>query len=92
MGSSQRPRRGQTEAVSIAAALSNSLAGTLTAQLRQIEQLSSWRSNRELRHWHKQFVEARDLLATRPPQRVHIPTVEAPDADNITWMELTGAR
>ena len=42
----------------------NSLAGYLTNQIRQIEHLNSWRTNRELRHWHRQFSEARTLLTT----------------------------
>ena len=71
----------------------NSLAGCLTNQIRQIEQLSSWSSNRELRHWHRQFSEARPHLTARPPARVdrYAPT-ELPDDDNATWMELIGTR
>jgi hypothetical protein len=70
----------------------NSLAGYLTNQIRQIEHLNSWRTNRELRHWHRQFSEARTLLTTRPPERVDKYTVELPDDDNATWLEVVGAR
>lgn len=71
----------------------NSLAGCLTNQIRQIEQLGGWNNNRDLRHWHKQFSEARLLLTTRPPARVDRYTpAELPDDDNATWMELIGAR
>lgn len=71
----------------------NSLAGYLTNQIRQIEQLNSWSGNRELRHWHRQFSEARLLLAARPPVRVdRYAPAELPDDDNATWLELIGAQ
>ena len=71
----------------------NNVAGCLTAQIREIERLSSWNHNRELRHWHKQFSEARRLLTTRPPQKVdRYAPPELADDDNCSWMELIGAR
>jgi hypothetical protein len=50
-----------------AATVANTLAGALTAQLRDIEWMASWSSNRDLRHWHRQFTAARELLLTRTP-------------------------
>jgi hypothetical protein len=81
------------ELINSAKTSANSLAGYLTNQIRQIEQLSSWSSNRDLRHWHRQFSEARLLLTARPPARVdrYAPT-ELPDDDNATWLELIGAQ
>ena len=81
------------ELINSAKTSANSLAGYLTNQIRQIEQLKSWNSNRDLRHWHKQFSEARSLLTARPPVRVgrYSPT-ELPDDDNATWLELIGAQ
>ena len=81
------------ELINSAKTSANSLAGYLTNQIRQIEQLNSWSSNRELRHWHRQFSEARMLLTTRPPARVdrYAPT-ELPDDDNCSWLELIGAQ
>ena len=71
----------------------NSLAGSLTAQIREIERLRCWRNNRDLRHWHHQFTEARQLLTTKPPTRVcRYDPVELPDDDNATWLELIGAQ
>ena len=71
----------------------NNLAGCLTAQIREIERLSSWSHNRELRHWHKQFSEARQLLTTRPPQKVdRYAPPELADDDDCSWLELVGSR
>ena len=80
------------EAVNSTKTSANALAGYLTNQIRQIEYLSGWRTNRELRHWHRQFSEARTLLTTRPPERVDKYTVELADDDNATWLEVVGAR
>jgi hypothetical protein len=71
----------------------NNLAGSLTAQIREIERLSSWSGNRELRHWHKQFSEARGLLTARPPEKVdRYAPPELADDDNCSWLELIGAQ
>jgi hypothetical protein len=71
----------------------NALAGALTAQIREIERLRCWHANRELRHWHHQFSEARLLLTTKPTRRVdRYAPVELPDDDNATWLELIGAQ
>ena len=71
----------------------NALAGSLTAQIREIERLRCWRNNRDLRHWHHQFTEARQLLTTKPPTRVcRYDPAELPDDDNATWLELIGAQ
>ena len=81
------------EAVNSTKTSANALAGYLTNQIRQIEYLSGWRTNPELRHWHRQFSEPRPDLTARPPGRVdrYAPT-ELPDDDNATWMELIGTR
>jgi hypothetical protein len=71
----------------------NNLAGCLTAQIREIERHSTWSSNRELRHWHKQFSEARRLLTAKPPQKAdRYAPPELADDDNCSWMELIGAQ
>jgi len=71
----------------------NALAGSLTAQIREIERLRCWRNNRALRHWHHQFTAARQLLTTKPPTRVcRYDPVALPDDDNATWLELIGAQ
>ena len=80
------------ELINSAKTSANSLAGYLTNQIRQIEQLNSWRCNRDLRHWHRQFSEARLHLTARPPDRVDRYTPELPDDDNATWLELIGAQ
>lgn len=87
------PAPNSTETINSAKTSANGLAGTLTNQIRQIEQLNNWSSIRELRHWHRQFSEARTLLTKRPPDRLnpYTPT-DLPDDDNATWLELMGAR
>lgn len=71
----------------------NALAGSLTAQIREIERVRCWRTNRDLRHWHHQFTEARQLLTIKPPTKVcRYDRVELPDDDNATWLELIGAQ
>jgi len=81
------------QAATGATTCANALAGSLTAQIREIERLRSWHNNRELRHWHHQFTEARQLLTTKPPAKVcrYEPT-ELPDDDNATWLELIGTQ
>lgn len=70
----------------------NSIAGSLTRQIREIERFRSWSSNRDLRHWHRQFSEARTILTTQPPQRVPLQATSASaiDDDASTWLEILG--
>ena len=76
-----------------ASATANTLAGSLTAQIRDIERIRSWRNHRDLRHWHQQFSEARQVLTIRPPLRKdYYSPPELPDDDNATWLELIGAQ
>jgi len=49
-------------------ATANTLAGSLTAQLRDIERVA-WRHNKELVHWHQQFTSAKSLLLEHPPAK-----------------------
>ena len=78
------------------ATVANTLAGALTAQLRDIECLASWSSNRDLHHWHRQFTAARELLLTRTPERVGrnlyaVPNAVAAEPSGMAnWGELFG--
>jgi hypothetical protein len=76
----------------ISAGAANSIAGALTHHIREIERFRSWSSNRELRHWHRQFSEARTLLTTQPPKRLPLQATStaAMDDDSAAWLEILG--
>jgi hypothetical protein len=79
-----------------AATVANTLAGALTAQLREIERWAGWRNHRDLRHWHQQFTAARELLLTRTPERVGrnlyaVPNAVAAEPSGMAnWGDLFG--
>jgi len=87
--------------VTAAKTTANSVSGTLTASIRKIEQYPRWQGNKDLRHWHQMFSQARQCLITQPPERAtrneyaelqellddDTPRVPAP-----TWPTLLGMR